>query len=92
MIIFRSLCIRNYAVDFIETFAVCGKVLMVKIIGTCLQCLILLIGHQESIQPARVMRCWHGCVSGVMCNWFAYGPADATATSLPLASLKFRLV
>ena len=26
------------------------------------------------------MTCWHGYLSGVRCKWFAYGPADATAT------------
>jgi len=28
------------------------------------------------------MRCWHGYLSGTRCRWFAYGPADATASSL----------
>ena len=27
----------------------------------------------------RVLRCWHGCLSGARCR-LAYGPADATAT------------
>jgi len=26
------------------------------------------------------MRCWHGYISGARCKWFAYDPADATAT------------
>jgi len=26
------------------------------------------------------MRCWRGYVFEVKCKWFAYGPADATAT------------
>ena len=34
---------------------------------------------------------WHGCLSGARCKWFAHGPADATATTSSLASLKSRL-
>jgi len=33
-----------------------------------------------------------GQLSGVRCKWFACGPADATATSSSLASLKSRMV
>ena len=37
------------------------------------------------------MRCW--CyLSGARCKWFAYGPADVTATPSSLASLKSRFV
>jgi len=39
-----------------------------------------------------VLRCWHGYLSGSRWKWFAYGPADATATPTSLASLKSRLV
>ena len=35
---------------------------------------------------------WHGYLSGVWCKWFAYGPADSTATPLSLASVKSRTV
>ena len=38
------------------------------------------------------MRCWHGSVSGARCKWFAYGPADATATPSSLDLLKSRIV
>jgi len=38
------------------------------------------------------MRCWSGYLSEAGCKWSAYGPADATATSSSLASLKSRLV
>ena len=38
------------------------------------------------------MRCWRGYLSGARCKWSAYGPADAAAASLSLASLKFRKV
>jgi len=39
-------------------------------------------GVRKSIRPVTnwVMRCWHCYLSGARCNWFAYGPADATAT------------
>jgi len=33
-----------------------------------------------------VMWCWRGYVSGMRCKWFAYGPADATATVPPIIS------
>jgi len=34
---------------------------------------LLSVGHQEEHLACknRVMRCWHGCLSGVRCNWFA---------------------
>jgi len=56
--------------------------------------LTLLVGRQEeaSVCKNSVMRCWRGCLSAARCTWFAYGPADATATPLFLASLKSRLV
>jgi len=40
------------------------------------------LGIRKSIWPIEswVMSCWCGYLSGVRCNWFAYGPADATAT------------
>jgi len=39
-----------------------------------------------------VVRYWRGYLSGARCKWFAYGPADATATPSSLASLKPRMV
>jgi len=39
-----------------------------------------------------VVRYWHGCLSEARCKWFAYGPADATATSSFLAPVKSRMV
>jgi len=30
-----------------------------------------------------MMGCWCGYLSAVMCRWFAYGPADATAIPKP---------
>jgi len=56
--------------------------------------LILLVGHREEHPACKnwVMRCWHGYLSAARCNWFAYGPADATATPSFLAWLKSRTV
>ena len=59
--------------------------------------LTLLVGWQEG-HPAckkyRVMRCWHGCLSGARCKRFTYnyGLADATATPPSLASATSRMV
>ena len=39
-----------------------------------------------------VVRYWHGYLSGARCKWFAYGPADATATPSSLAPVKSRMV
>jgi len=39
-----------------------------------------------------VVKYWRGYVSGARCKWFAYGPADATATPSSLAPVKFRMV
>jgi len=52
--------------------------------------LALLVGHQEEHLTFKnwVMRCWRGYLSGARCEWFAYGPADATATPSSIASLK----
>jgi len=35
------------------------------------------LGIMKSIRPVKnwVTRCWRGCLSGVRCKWFAYGPA-----------------
>jgi len=54
----------------------------------------LLVGHQQSIRPVKtwVMRCCHGYLTAAKSRWFAYGPSDATATPLFLASLKSRTV
>jgi len=38
------------------------------------------------------MRYWHSYLSGARCKWFAYGPADATATSSSLSPVKSRMV
>ena len=48
---------------------------------------------RKGIQPVknRVVGCWRGYLSGARCR-LAYGPADATATQLFLASVKSRLI
>jgi len=56
--------------------------------------LTLLVGWQEGHLACKnwVVRYWHGFLSGARCKWFAYGPADGTATPSSLASLKSRMV
>jgi len=50
------------------------------------------LGGRKGIQPVNwVVGCWCGYLSGARCR-LAYGPADATATHLSLASVKSRLV
>ena len=55
--------------------------------------LTLLVGRQEGHLACKnwVVGCWRGYLSGARCR-LAYGPADATATHLSLASVKSRLV
>jgi len=49
--------------------------------------LMLLVGGRKGIQPAKTEWWNTGIVilSGVRCKWFAYGPADATATPSSIA-------
>ena len=52
------------------------------------------LGIRKSICTVKnwVMRSWCDYRSAVRCKWFAYGPANATATPSSLASLKSILV
>jgi len=67
------------------------KQISVCISVVCLQCFgtVRLFGIRKSIQPAKypVMRWRHRYLSKARCKWFAYCPADATATPSFLASL-----
>jgi len=58
--------------------------------------LTLLVGRQDEHLACRKLSdevlCWRGYLPRTRCKWFAYGPADASATSLSHASLKSRLV
>ena len=49
--------------------------------------LTLLVWRQEGHPVCKnwVVRCWHGYLSGARYKWFAYGPADATATPSSIA-------
>ena len=61
---------------------------------TTFSALTLLVRHPEEHPATKknwVMRCWHGYLSEARGKWFAYGPADATAIPLSLASLKYGL-
>jgi len=61
---------------------------------SALWCCFSLLGVRKSVRPVKnwVMRCWCGCLSGMRCKWFAYGPADATTSLSSLALLKSRMV
>jgi len=52
------------------------------------------LGGRKGIRLVKnwVVRYWHVCLSGARCKWFAYGPADATATPSSLAPVKSRMV
>jgi len=45
----------------------------------------------KSIWSVKIwmIRCWHGCLQ--WCKWYAYGPADATATPPYHVSLESRM-
>jgi len=52
------------------------------------------LGGRKGIRSVKnwVVGYWCGYLSDMRCKWFAYGPADATATPSCLASLKSRMV
>jgi len=52
------------------------------------------LGSRKGIQPVKnwVGRYLRGYLSGLRCKWFAYGPADATATSSSLAAVKSGMI
>jgi len=52
------------------------------------------LGGRKGIRPVKnwVVRYWRGCLSGARGGWFAYGPADATASPSSLAPVKSRMV
>jgi len=64
------------------------KIIMPSVLWHCW------LGIRKSIWPVKnwVIGYWRGYLSGVWCKWFAYGPADATATPSSLASVKSRMV
>jgi len=51
------------------------------------------LGGRKGIWPVKnwVVGYWRGYLSGVRCKWFAYDPADATATPSSLAPVKSRM-
>ena len=52
------------------------------------------LGVRKSVRSVKncMMKHWHGYLSRARCSWFAYGPADASASLSSLASLKSRMV
>ena len=61
---------------------------------TAFSTLTPLVGRQEGHPACKnwVVRYWRGYLSGARCKWFAYGPADATATPSSLALVKSIIV
>ena len=72
----------------------CSVLFRCSDVCNCLQCLTLLVGRQEEHPVCKnwVISHWHGYLSQARCKWFAYRPADATATPSSFASLKSRLI
>jgi len=51
------------------------------------------MGGRKGIRPVKTEWLGTGMVmSAVRCTWFAYGPADVTATPPSLAAVKSRMV
>jgi len=72
----------------------CRLSLHSNLICSAFSALMLLVGRREG-HPAcknRVVRYWRDYLSGVRCKFFAYGPADATATPSSFAPVKSRMV
>jgi len=53
--------------------------------------LMLSIGGRKGIQPVKTEWWGYGYLYGARIKWFAYGPADATATPSSLAAVKSRM-
>ena len=84
-------CNRFFDVGVFSAFA-CFYVFLLFLISA-FSALSLLIGRQEGHPSCKnwVVTYWRGYMSGTRCKWFAYGPADATATSSSLAPVKSRI-
>ena len=90
-----------HGVDFIKCSNILSNVVMYVINYHCEGTMSLpsvlwhcWLGIRKSMRPVGncVMRCWRGCLSGAKCRWFAYSPADATATPSSLAPVKSSMV
>ena len=80
----------NDLFDIKDFGKVCVLMLWYIVLKHCLQCFdaVAWAARRASIQPVKN---WV-VISGVWCKWFAYGPADATATPSSLAPVKSRMV
>ena len=58
----------------------------------CFSIIVIYTPCFRAVPGTWVMRCWCDYLFGARCIWFAYGRADTTATTSPLASLKSTLV
>jgi len=52
------------------------------------------LGIKTSIRHAEiwVMTCWCGYLSWARCKWFAYGPADATASTIISCFIEIQII
>jgi len=87
-----NMCLKNW-LTLIFRFTYSWKYTEMKF-GLDQKLCILLAGWQQRHQDHKnwVVRYWSGYLSGVNCKWFAYGPADATATPWSPAPVKYRMV
>jgi len=71
--------------------SVTAFVIHIWITRQCFDTVGWVAGRASSLLKNQVVRYWCDCLSGAMCIWFAYGPADAAA-SLSLTPVKSRMV
>ena len=86
---------RHVILVFFAGFVIivrCSMILRLQCL--CLQCFDTDGWAQEGHLACKnwVVRYWRGYMSRARCKWFAYGPADATATPSSLAPVKSILV
>jgi len=80
-----------YSACPLQYTVLCCQFILQKL-QTAFSALTLLVGRPEEHPACKkwVMRCWNGYLSGVRCKWFAYGPADTSATPLSLCFIKIQ--
>jgi len=83
-------CKNEQYCDWVFSLVVIPRITIIILLSVLWRCWL---GGRKGIRPVknRVVGYWRGYLSGARCR-LAYGPADATATHLSLASVKSRLV
>jgi len=83
-------CKNEQYCDWVFSLVVIPRITIIILPSVLWRCWL---GGRKGIRPVknRVVGYWRGYLSGARCR-LAYGPADATATHLSLASVKSRLV